>query len=461
MSTHESAAGTPPRSLRLRVLLFGSLLLLLFFALIVGVLDAAFRSAAMEAERDLLDSRLIMLLAAAEPTEERTLSLPPDLPEPLFGSPGSGLYGEIDLRDGGLVWRSHSALGVDIPWGAEPRTGQRLFRRIEQPDGDGLLALSMGIDWEFSDGSVRSYLVHVAASLDSMNAQVAGFRRQLLVWFGLLAALLLASLAMLLRWLLSPLARIESEIIEMEHGERPALSSGYPSELAGVARNLNQLIDSERARSERNKRTLQDLAHSLKTPLAAMRALLDDGPRPDGLGEQLTRMEEIVRYQLAKPIGGRGPTLGREPVAVGPELGRLADGLDKVYRDQSTRCELVIADGLQFFGDRGDLLELAGNLMENAYKWARGRVRVSASPASADGSPRRGLVLTVEDDGPGIPEGREAALLERGRRLDESKPGQGIGLGVVAELAEAYRGTVSLERSELGGARVTVRLPAA
>ncbi|HKL61717.1 MAG TPA: ATP-binding protein [Woeseiaceae bacterium] len=449
----------PGQSLRLRVLVSGTLLLLVFFGLIVGVLDSAFRSAALEAERDLLDSRMIMLLAAAEPADGNTLVLPVDLPEPLFGSPGSGLYGALVRRGDGAVWRSDSAIGIDIPWGAAPATGERSFRRIELADGTPLLALSMGIDWEFPDGTVHAYIVHVAAGLDSLNAQVASFRRQLLVWFGLVAALLLASLALLLRWLLRPLAQIESEITEIEAGERPAMSAGYPAELAGVARNLNQLIDSERARAERHRRTLQDLAHSLKTPLAAMRSLLEGEGGRGALDDQVARMEEIVRYQLAKPLAGTGATLGTEPVPVAPELGKLADGLQKVYRDRGLRCELDVEPGLRFYGDRGDLLELAGNLMENAHKWGESRVRVSATRAADGVSPRQGMVLTVEDDGPGIPDGGESSLLERGRRLDESKPGQGIGLSVVVELADAYRGGVEVARSDLGGARVTVRLP--
>ncbi len=441
------------------MLVSGMLLLVIFFGVIVAVLDSAFRSAALEAERDLLDSRLIMLLAAAEAGDGNELVLPIDLPEPLFGTPASGLYGAIVRRDGQLVWRSDSTIGVEIPWGVMPGTGERSFRQIGLPDGTPLLALSMGIDWEFADGTARSYVVHVGTSLDSMNAQVASFRRQLLVWFGLVAVLLLASLAILLRWLLRPLARIESEILEMEGGDRAALSSGYPTELAGVARNLNQLIDSERARTERHRRTLQDLAHSLKTPLAAMRSLLDAGDDRAGMEEQLSRMEEIVRYQLSKPLAGAGVTLGAEPVPVEPELRRLADGLRKVYRDRDIQCDVEVEAGLRFYGDRGDLLELAGNLMENAHKWGRSRVRVTAAGAAQSTAFRRGLVLTVEDDGPGIPDGGEAGLLERGRRLDETKPGHGIGLSVVVELAGAYGGTVEVGRSALGGAVVTVRLP--
>lgn len=458
MTESAPSARKPARSLRLRVLVSGTLLLLVFFGLIVAVLDSAFRSAALEAERDLLDSRLIMLLAAAEPADGNELILPADLPEPLFGSPGSGLYGAILRRGGESVWRSDSAVGLDIPWGAQPATGERYFRRIPLTDGTPLLALSMGIDWEFPDGTDRAYIVHVATDLESLEAQVASFRGQLLVWFGLVAAALLASLALLLRWLLRPLARIETEIVEMEGGERTALSGGYPTELAGVARNLNQLIDSERARAERHRRTLQDLAHSLKTPLAAMRSLLDADAERGSMAEQLHRMEEIVRYQLSKPLAGAGATLGAEPVDVEPELRRLADGLDKVYRERQLLCDLEVEPGLRFYGDRGDLLELAGNLMENAHKWGERRVRVSAARADGASGPRRGLLLTVEDDGPGIPDS-QTGLPERGRRLDETRPGQGIGLSVVVELAEAYHGNVEIGRSGLGGAKVTVRLP--
>jgi two-component system sensor histidine kinase PhoQ len=222
---------------------------------------------------------------------------------------------------------------------------------------------------------------------------------------------------------------------------------------------MNLLIDSERARSDRYRYTLDNLAHSLKTPLAAMRALLGDRPT-DGFGgrfnEQIDRMDEIVRYQLRKPAASVADSLVLKAVPVEKEVARLVDGLRKVYHDKGPEFEVRIESGLQFRGDTGDFLELAGNLLDNACKWCEKRVRISVVPSVGARAIASGMVLTVSDDGPGIPRDAADALLQRGMRLDESTPGHGIGLAVVKEIARSYGGRLSIKKSDLGGAEIMV-----
>jgi two-component system sensor histidine kinase PhoQ len=224
---------------------------------------------------------------------------------------------------------------------------------------------------------------------------------------------------------------------------------------------MTLLIDSERPRSNRNRHTLDNLAHSLKTPLGAVRALLDDG---DGaamrrrINDQVERMNEIVRYQLRKPAASRG-ALGFAAVPVNEEVRKLVAGLAKVYRDKAPEFELDIDPGVRFRGEAGDFLELAGNLLDNACKWCCGKVRLTVEPAQADGARPGGLHLRVEDDGPGIPEVAAEQLLVRGMRLDESKPGHGIGLSIVRDVARAYGGDLRIGRSALGGAAIDVLIP--
>ena len=450
------------RSLSSRLLVSVSVLLLLFFGVTIAVLDTAFSEAGEQARRDILDGHLVALLAAAEPDDKGDLMLPERLREPRFENIGSGLYAELRDTGSAVLWRSRSALGLEIPVGVAPELGNHLFARESLHDGTPLLTLSLAVEWEFADGSLKPYVFKVAESLDSFNAQVAGFRRQLFGWFAAVALTMLLAFSMLLRGLLKPLRQIETEITDIEEGKRTALSGEFPTELTGVARNMNLLIDSERARSDRYRYTLDNLAHSLKTPLAAMRALLGDRPT-DGFGgrfnEQIDRMDEIVRYQLRKPAASVADSLVLKAVPVEKEVARLVDGLRKVYHDKGPEFEVRIESGLQFRGDTGDFLELAGNLLDNACKWCEKRVRISIVPSVGARAIASGLILTVADDGPGIPKDAADALLQRGMRLDESTPGHGIGLAVVKEIARSYGGRLSIKKSDLGGAEIMVSIP--
>jgi len=181
------------------------------------------------------------------------------------------------------------------------------------------------------------------------------------------------------------------------------------------------------------------------TPPAALRA---------AVAEQVERMRQIVDYQLQRAATSGRTTLAK-PVALRPTVQRLTVSLDKVYADRGIQCEIVIDDAVGFAGDQGDLMEALGNVLDNAYKWARGRVYVSASRDTA-----AGLVVKVEDDGPGVPAAQRTAVLQRGVRADEAVSGQGIGLAVVQDILRAYGGSLELETSErLGGARVVMHLP--
>ncbi len=452
-------------SLSARLLVSVSVLLLFFFGATIVVLDTAFRKAGEQAQEDILDGYLMQLLAAAEPDANGVLGLPPDLPEARFGNIGSGLYAELRDEGNELVWRSRSALGLDIPPGVIPQPGSHLFLEESLEDNTPLLTLSMTVQWEIADDELKSYVFKVAESLDSFNAQVAGFRRQLFSWFAAVALIMLLSISVLMRRLLRPLRQIEAEIGDIEEGTRTSLSEAFPTELAGVARNMNLLVDSERARSDRYRHTLDNLAHSLKTPLAALRALLGEIAAQKDVAsrfdEQIDRMDEIVRYQLRKPAASGAGKLVFTAVSVAKEVDRLVDGLSKVYRDKRPVIDVDIADGIKFRGDIGDFLELAGNLLDNACKWCERCVQIRIVPAGHAGASASGIEIVVSDDGPGIPAGAVEALLQRGTRLDESTPGHGIGLAIVKDIARAYGGDLTIQESDLGGAEIKVTIPPA
>jgi two-component system sensor histidine kinase PhoQ len=449
-------------SLSSRLLISVSVLLLFFFGATVTVLDNAFTEAGEQARRDILGGQLVALLAAAEPDSRSELALPNRLREPRFAQIGSGLYGELRKADGTVIWQSKSALGLEIPAGVMPATGDQLFARETMLDGTPLLTLSLAVEWEFDDDTAKSYVFKVAESMSSFNAQIAEFRRQLFSWFGGVALTMLLAFSILLRSLMKPLRKIETEIGEIESGSRTSLSDRFPTELMGVARNMNVLIDSERARSDRYRVTLDNLAHSLKTPLAAMRALLGDKQKDEfgtRFNEQIDRMDEIVRYQLRKPAASVIDKLVLHSLDVEKEVTRLVDGMKKIYREKGLTIDVSVESGLQFRGDSGDFLELAGNLLDNACKWCVKKVRISIEPLISPGTIARGMVMSVSDDGPGIPEDAAGVLMQRGMRLDESTPGHGIGLAVVKDIARSYGGHLSIQKSKMGGAKIVVSIP--
>jgi two-component system sensor histidine kinase PhoQ len=447
----------PVSSLSARLLISVSLLLVFFFGMTIVVLNSAFREAGEEAQQDILDGQLMALIAAAEPNVDGELEMPPDLSEPRFGNLGSGLYGALTDDSNFPVWTSRSALGTYVPYGEQPSPGQRTFSRIELEDGTPLMALSLHVQWELASSDLKPYTFSVAQSLDSFNAQLAGFRRQLFTWFGAVALIMLFSISMVMRGLLKPLRQIESEISDVEGGNRQSLSDDFPDELSSVARNMNLLIGSERGRAERYRNTLDNLAHSLKTPLAAIRAVLTEqrsSEVTEKIEAQIERMNDIVRYQLKIPAA-RSKKFGVIALPVKKELKKLVDGLHKVYKDKNPSIDVDLADGIVFRGESGDFLELAGNLLDNACKCCEAAVKLTIAPLSV-GKGSGGMRIIVEDDGPGIPEEARAPLLERGMRLDESAPGQGIGLAVVTDIAASYGGTVTISDSTLGGAKISV-----
>jgi len=201
----------------------------------------------------------------------------------------------------------------------------------------------------------------------------------------------------------------------------------------------------------------------LKTPLAVLRTRLDnatdDAELRQDLGEQLKRMNDIVGYQLSRAASA-GHKLFAAPLPIEPDAEDIVRGLEKVYARKGVLCEFEIAADARFYGERGDLQELLGNLLENAFKWARSRVLLTARVGETAPNRRPGLVLMVEDDGPGIPQDRIALVLQRGVRGDERVQGHGIGLAIVQDIVRGYRGELDVGISEeLGGAKFSATLP--
>jgi len=317
---------------------------------------------------------------------------------------------------------------------------------------------SRAIQFADDPNGKRTITFSVAVSLSPYEEQLWRFRRELIGWFAGLMLVLLVTLAALLHWVLAPVRRMEREIHEVEEGRCETLGAGYPRELSGVATNLNALLLGERKRVSRYRDTLGNLAHSLKTPLAVMRASLSGGAPAGPVGAEIDRMSGIIEHQLKRAAASGGALLGQAPVEVAQVASELRGTLLKVYAGKDLSLELAIAPAALFVGDRGDLTELLGNLLDNACKWCRGRVRLTARSDESAG-PRERLSLIVEDDGPGISAEDRARVLERGVRADQNVPGHGLGLAMVHDTVDLYGGQLAIDASPLGGARISLRLP--
>jgi two-component system sensor histidine kinase PhoQ len=459
-------ATTPPTgySLQTRLLTAVSVLLAVFLGLTGVVLDRAFRSSVEAGVAEQLQVQLYVLLAAVEEDAGEFYFLE-DLREPRFTQLNSGLYALVNTPQLEELLRSPSALerdfdGLFARWSALGR-GDTYFSREVAADGEEYFVAAYGVVWE---NGQDQYDFVVLESTGTYLAEVNNFRASLWSWLGGVAILLLVLQVLLLHWGLSPLRRLAQDLKRIESGASEQLEGAYPRELRPVTENLNLLIKTERKQQARYRETLGDLAHSLKTPLAVIAGVMHGlGDSRDTaqatvsaeqrrtVDEQLERMNQIVGYQLQRAVKSTGSTALSRRVNVQETAARILRALEKVYAQQPREIVCDIDPAIAFLGDERDLMEMLGNLLDNAFKYGRQWLSISARVSL---SPARQLSLVVEDDGPGIPSGQQEFVLQRGARLDTLAQGQGIGLAVVTDIAGSYGGQIDVGTGSRGGARI-------
>ncbi len=445
-----------------RLLLASALMLPLFLGVSGFFLLKAFENSLKEAENARLRGHIYLLFSVAELTEngEPRMQMPASLFEPDFERLNSGLYAYIYDREGHLVWRSNSSVLIQPPANEDFAGHQATGRLITQTLllNKPLFSAHYDVVWEDSLGNGHPYRFAVTHERSNFNAELRAYRTQLWRWLGALAVLLLVAQAAILHWGLRPLGRLAAALKAMQSGETQNIAGEHPRELQKIVDNLNQVLAREKSLRQRYRNSLADLAHSLKTPLAVLQGKLDGNTTAvefeETLNEQLTRMNQVVTYQLQRAVSDQQRGLTQR-TRVRQVVERLVAALQKVYRDKAITVAIQVAPGTLFAGDEQDLMELLGNLLDNAFKYSRHHVRVEARHQA------QSLDIRISDDGAGVPEIARQQILQRGQRLDTNMPGQGIGLAVVMDIISSYDGTLQISNSNLGGAAFDISLPLA
>ncbi len=441
-------------SLRARLILAASVVLAVFIVIAGYTLDKAFYESAEQSLRNNLDTQMTFLLASADVQNADDIDMPTRMLETKFSLPSSGLYAIIVNQQGKVVWKSLSTVGVRIPAPLILKAGQQKLEHVSEGT-DQFYVKSYGINW-FTQKDQIPLTFNVITDLQGFQNQILGYRKTLWGWLIALAVLLLVAQLVILVWGLRPLRRVIDEINAVESGKQERIAANYPREILRLTDNINGLIDHEHTQQTRYRNALADLAHSLKTPLAVLNGAIHDVPdlkMREQLHEQIQRMDHIVAHQLQRAATAGGSPV-RKPILLEPIIDKLCRALAKVYQDKHIRFEQQLPADLKLRVDEGDLMEVLGNILDNACKWCQQRIQIEVDVEKSRAH------ISIADDGPGIAQSQSDLILQRGGRIDETKPGQGIGLSVVVDIIEAYKGRIVVGPSPLGGAAFKFDLPA-
>lgn len=304
----------------------------------------------------------------------------------------------------------------------------------------------------------RSFRILVAADMKDSVSELNSFNT-ILFWSVLVLGLsMTAAMAAFVRLGLAPLEQMSRSLADIRDGRADNLEGTYPRELQVLADELNALVRHNAEVVARARTHVGNLAHFLKTPLSVLAndAKGGAGALADSVNKQVHVMRRQVDHYLARARTVASASVIGARCDVAPVLSDLVRALSKIYDEQGITVSKVCPDNLVFRGDRADLEEMVGNLLDNGCKWAESSVKVTASPGALNGR----LRIQVDDDGPGLSDAQKKRVLERGERMDESKPGSGLGLGIVKDIASLYGGSFSLDRTPEGGLSVVLDLPA-
>jgi len=451
-------------------LLTGTAIVLAIFVLLTGL--SVSYSVEKRAETALFDRLQGLVYGILGATEIQDEQLPVvnelALPDNRLNQASSGLYAEVIANGGEKLWESKSTSKA-LPAVPYSPIGKWIFERVEQPETDDVHRMQMATVWELDSGEEIPFIVHVVSDADLLTRQLRRFDRTL--WLALLGSavgLLLLQL-FILNHSLKPLRHIGAELDEIEQGSRTELSENVPGELKPLAGSINQLLLSEKNRHQQYRHLLNDLAHSLKTPLSVLKNLGAQSNDEAGLAntetgrtklqavqaqnkqiisEQTGHMQSTVDRYLQR-AAMRTPQYLSKPISPIPVINKVCDSLSKIYRDPAPEFTTNVDDDFQVRLADADLYEVLGNILDNACKYGAKNISISSDIHAKQ--------LRIDDDGPGFPDDSRNTLIDRGARADTAVEGQGLGLAASAQLMQSYGGGLSLESSVSGGARVVLQ----
>ncbi len=427
------------------------------------LLSAAFRDFVQTGFDARLTQTLDSMIGASELAPEGFVRFNRPLSDQRFIEPYSGWYWQV-TAPGQEPFRSRSLWDQELTPSPGQSTFNQYFHEMSGPDGQILRVAEQDIILPGSEDVLR-YMA--AGDIAELRVEMAQFDRIVAWSLGGLGVGLLAAMVMQVTFGLFPLRRIQSGLSAVRSGRARRLDRRYPPEIQPLVDEMNAVLDHSDSLVERARTHVGNLAHALKTPLSVMAneaAAKDSSKLAEIVEKQTVIIRRHVDHHLTRARTLAGHTLIGVRTDVGPAVSDIARALGRIYQDKGLEFDLVLEDGVCFWGERQDLDEMLGNLMDNAAKWAKAKLRVTlanlpADPASgADAKPS--ITIVIEDDGPGVEAEKRAALFERGRRLDESVPGTGLGLAIVQDIAEMCGGAVALDASPLGGLQATITLPA-
>jgi signal transduction histidine kinase len=455
--------GRPGRSLTRRLIWLASAWIVLALMITGWVLTSQYQESALRRLGNALGDTIdeVVLATAAVPDGVVVA----EIKDSQSLRPLSGKYwavAELDANDEVRVLaRSPSLAGEDLS--DPPELANRLRQAFGQTityNADGPIGRPLRVAASLKTLPGRSQPLVFMAGLDRSNIDADTRQFATFTW----TALLLLGLGLVLAVFvqvqigLRPLYGLRNEIADVRKGKTARIAKTYPLEIQPLAEQVNQLLDHNQETVERQRTHVGNLAHALKTPLSVMlaEAGAEAGPLPDMVRKQTEIMKAQVDHHLRRARAAARAQLLGERTPIAEVLDELAVMLERVFETRGVEIDWRAPDELGFRGERQDLQEILGNLMENACKWAKRRVRVSAGPTGLGQ-----MVVVVEDDGPGLPEEQREAALQRGMRMDETTPGSGLGLSIVVELTRAYGGKITLADSDMGGLKVLLELPTA
>lgn len=383
-------------------------------------------------------------------TQQNRLSPIGVLSDPRFSQPYSGYYWQIQTQDQ-VVRRSRSLWDTALKFeGLNSEFGLD-FLHVHGPADVDLMVVQQKVKLPDSE---QFYWVSVAQESEGLEQTLEGVNGSLAIGLGLLAVGVMVLIAIQLGWGLRPLGLLRRELGEIEAGDKTGFDNEYPQEIDPLVKDINKLLLHHQTLLERARTNAGNMAHALKTPLSIMQNELaaDDSPRSAMLSAQLYKMRQQIEYHLSASQVAAKQLLGAK-CSPFTQCQNAVSAFSRLYGGRNITARIRIDESVAVAVDARDFDEMAGNLIENAYKWAATTIDISATLAGDN------LCIVIADDGPGMTESECDDVIKRGWRLDEQASGNGLGLSIVADMVEMYQGALALGRSPLGGLSASLLLP--